>query len=155
MHSVVMENLEEYLAGALEPAALRDIDAHLSTCRMCREEIRGMQEVSQLFGSLRPQEAESWTAAPHFYAGVMAQVSQRKSAPSFANFFALDLAFGRRLVFASLLTLAVLGGYLVSHEKEYSVGPSPEAILAQQNAPAFETARAEDNMLVTLTAYEH
>jgi len=85
----------------------------------------------------------------------MEQVSQRKTVPAFANLFALDLAFGRRLVFASLLTLAVLGGYLVSHEKDHPVGPSPEAILAQQNAPAFETARAEDNMLATLTDYEH
>ena len=67
----------------------------------------------------------------------------------------MNLAFGRRLVFASLLTLAVLGGYLVSRETQYTAGPSPEAILAQQNSPAFDTASAEDNMLVTLTAYEH
>jgi anti-sigma factor RsiW len=155
MHAVMMENLEEYLAGTLDPVALGDIEAHLGTCRMCREEIQGMREVTQLFGCLRPEETEAWDAAPGFYARVLAQVSQRKTAPSFANLFALDLAFGRRLVFASLLTLAVLGGYLVSRETAYSAGPSPEAILAQQNAPAFETARAEDNMLVTLTAYEH
>ena len=65
------------------------------------------------------------------------------------------MAFGRRLVFASLLTLAVLGGYLVTHESRFPVGSSPEAILAQQNAPGFESAGAEDNMLATLTAYEH
>jgi hypothetical protein len=150
-----MESLEEYLAGTLEPAALREIEAHLSVCRSCRDEIHGIREVSQLLGFLRPDETPDWDVAPGFYAGVMGRVSQRKAAPSFANLFALDVAFGRRLVFASLLTLAILGGYLVSRETGHQVGPSPEAILAQQNAPAFETARAEDNMLVTLTAYEH
>jgi anti-sigma factor RsiW len=155
MHAVVMESLEEYLTGTLEPATVRDIEAHLSTCGKCREEIHGMREVSQLFASLRPVESEPWGIAPGFYTKVMTQVSQRRTVPGFASLFALDLAFGRRLVFASLLTLAVLGGYLVSHEKDYPSGPSPEAILAQQNGPAFETARAEDNMLVTLTGYEH
>jgi predicted anti-sigma-YlaC factor YlaD len=154
MHAVVMESLEEYLAGALEPAALRHIEAHLSTCGACREEIHGMQEVSQLLGVFRQAETEDWGVAPGFYSKVMAQVGERKKASTFANLFSLDLAFGRRLVFASLLTLAVLGGYLVSHEKDRPLGPSPEAILAQQNAPAFQ-GPAEDNMLATLTAYEH
>ena len=61
--------------------------------------------------------------APGFYARVMQQVGQRQAVPSFAGFFALDFAFGRRLVFASLLTLAVLGSYLVSYESEYPTGP--------------------------------
>jgi anti-sigma factor RsiW len=155
MHAVVMESLEEYLTGSLEPASRREIEAHLNTCGMCSEEVRGMQEVSQLFGSLRQEETESWSIAPGFYTKVMEQASRRKSSPAFANLFSLDLAFGRRLVFASLLTLAVLGGYLVTHESEYPVGTSPVAILAQQNAPAFQTGPAAENMLVTLTAYEH
>jgi anti-sigma factor RsiW len=155
MHAVLMDHLEEYLTGSLEPATLREIEAHLSTCRVCQEEVHGMQEMSPLFSSLRPEETESFEVAPGFYAKVMAQVSQRKATPTFANLFALDLAFGRRLVFASLMTLAVLGGYLVSHESLYPNGPPPEAILAQPNGPAFETAAGEENMLVTLTAYEH
>jgi len=150
-----MESLEEYLAGSLEPAALRELEAHLTNCRTCREEVHGMQDLSLLFGSLRHDETETWNIAPGFYANVMGQVDQRKAAPALANLFALNVAFGRRLVFASLLTLAVLGSYLVTHESRYPVGPSPEAILAQQNAPAFETGGAENNMLATLTAYEH
>jgi len=153
MHAVVMDSLEEYLTGSLEPAALRDIEAHLSTCVMCQEAIHGMQDVSVMFGSLRQEETQSWDIAPGFYVKVMDRVNERRAVPTFSGLF--DLAFGRRLVFASLLTLAVLGGYLVSHESAYAYGPSPEAILAQPNGPAFDTARAEDNMLVTLTAYEH
>ena len=153
MHAVMMDNLEEYLAGTLEPAQYREIEAHLTTCGMCREELRGMQELANLFGTLRHEPAEAW-AAPGFTAKVMAQVERSKPANGFAGLFALNLAFGRRLVFASLLMLAVAGGFLVTRESQYPVGNSPEAILAQQNAPGF-AANAENNMLVTLTAYEH
>ena len=77
-----------------------------------------------------------------------------KPAPTFAGLFALDFAFGRRLVFASLLMLAILGGFIATREARYAVGPSPDAIMAQQESPAFDSAAAPDNMLVTLTAYE-
>jgi len=153
MHAVTLESLEEYLAGTLEPAELREIEAHLSSCAACREEVQGMRQVSSLFGTLRP-ESEPWAVGPAFALKVMQQV-ERRPAPVFAGFFALSAPFGRRLALASLLMLAVLGGYLVSHETGTPAGPSPEAILAQQNAPAFESARAEDNMLATLTAYEY
>ena len=39
MHSVVKDSLEEYLSGTLNPAALRDIEAHLSNCETCRQEV--------------------------------------------------------------------------------------------------------------------
>ena len=152
MHAVVMESLEEYLSDGLGPVAQRDIEAHLGTCERCREELAGLREVSQLLASLGSAEAPE--PAPGFYARVMGQVGGRKAAPSFAGFFALDFAFGRRLAFASLLTLAILGSYLISNEAAYSTGLSPEAVMAQQDSPAFDSARAQENMLVTLTTYE-
>ena len=39
MHAVVMESLEEYLSGTLTPAALAEIEAHLSACETCRQEV--------------------------------------------------------------------------------------------------------------------
>ncbi len=152
MHAVVMDSLEEFLSGTLERAERETVEAHLSSCAACREEVQGMQDVSQLFGSLKSEEA--WNPSPGFYAGIMRQVDEREATPSFASLFGLDFAFARRLAFASLLTLAVLGGYLVSRESDYVAGPSPEAILAQEDSPAFSSAPAPDNMLVTLTAYE-
>ena len=98
MHAVVMENLEEYLAGTLEPAGRRDIEAHLSACEDCREELNQMQEVSQLFGSLRQEE--DWEPSSGFYAGVVRQVEAAAVKPSFAGLFSMDFVFGRRLVFA-------------------------------------------------------
>jgi len=152
MHAVVTDSLEEYLAGALEPARHRVVEAHLSACGSCREEIGSMQEISLLFGSLRNDEVVDMPAG--FCAAVLQNVEGLKPAPSFAGLFALDFAFGRRLVFASLLTLAILGGFIATREAQYSVGPSPDTIMAQQESPSFDSASAHDNMLVTLTAYE-
>ena len=153
MHAVVMQSLEEYFAGTLEPAAQREIQAHLKTCEMCRNETQSMQEISRWFGSLQPREEMSPTAG--FYTGVLERIAEHQLAPSVARLLGLDFAFGRRLVFASLLTLAVLGSYLISRETAYPSGPSPEAVMAQQELPAFDSAPAPDNMLVSLTAYEH
>jgi anti-sigma factor RsiW len=152
MHAVVMDSLEEYLSGALEPAAQRAVETHLLACGTCREEVKGMQEISQLFGSLRTDEV--FGSSPVFTAGVMQRVADLKPTPTFASLFALDFAFGRRLVFASLVMLAVLGGFLATREAGFSAGPSPDAVLAQQESPGFESGAAQDSMLATLTAYE-
>ena len=152
MHGVVLDSLEEYLAGVLTPAAQRVIEAHLGTCKTCREEVQGMQDVSQMFGTLRCEEV--FDPSPNFYAGIRQRVAEQTATPSFASLFTFDFAFGRRLVFASLLTLAILGSYLVSTEMAYQSGPSPEAIMAEQDSPSFDQIPASDNMLVTLTAYE-
>ncbi len=154
MHAVVMEGLEGYLSGTLEPAVEREIEAHLHACSSCREEVRSMREISQLFGSLQPKEAETWQPSPGFYSGVLRQIDAQSAKPSSNWLFGWNLAFGRKLVFASLLTLTVLGGYLATHEPESQGMPSPDAILAQQESPSFDAVPAHDNMLVTLTAYE-
>jgi hypothetical protein len=78
----------------------------------------------------------------------MRTVAER-SAPSYWNSLG-DFAFGRRVVFASLLTLAVLGTVLVSREQAYAPNPTtPEAVMA--DAAGSPNA---DQMLVTLTNYE-
>ena len=84
----------------------------------------------------------------------MRQVGDRKPLPTFSSLFALDLAFGRRLAFGCLLTLAVLGSYLVTRETGEPAALSPEVIMAQQEAPTFDSAQAHEAMLATLTRYE-
>ncbi len=168
MHAVVMEGLEDYLSGSLERAEERAIEAHLAVCKACREDLRDIQSVSRLFGTFRPTTAvpgsisvtgavaeEALAPSPSFYARVMQEVETRKSAPSFSSFFALDFTFGRRLVLSSLLTLVVVGGFLVSRETGYAGGPAPDSILAQQDVPGFDSAPASPSMLATLTSYEH
>jgi len=153
MHSVVMENLEEFLAGTLEPQELQAVEAHLSGCELCRGAVHEMQSVSLLFTSLRTGEALE--PAPGFYARVMQRTAETQPAPFLAGLFGLDGLFGRKLVFASLLTLGILGGYLITSESSYTTGPTPEAIMAEQTQSSFESAPAPESMLVTLTHYEH
>lgn len=153
MHAVVLENLEDFLAGSLEPSEIRVIEAHLGGCERCREEIRSMQEVSLMFSSLKSEEQPE--PSPAFFAGVMQKTGAREQAEKSSGFAAVfDLAFGRRLVFASLLTLVVTCSFLVTRESNAASAMSPTAIMAQQDMPGFDSAPAPDNMLATLTAYE-
>jgi anti-sigma factor RsiW len=146
MHAVIIDDIEDYLAGTLSPTSQRSFQAHLEACGACRQEIQEMREFTGLFGSLKP--ARALEPSPSFIARVMQEVAVRP-APSLWSPFA-DFAFGRRVVFASLLTLAVLGTLLVSRETAYAPSPTtPEAVMA--NDQGSPTA---DRMLVTLTAYE-
>ena len=154
MHAVIVESLEEYLSGALDIAGRRDIEAHLDGCEQCREELVAMRDLSRIFGSLQIDEVVE--PSPAFYAGLMIQMEGLKPAPAtgFGSWFGLDFAFGRKLVFASLLTMAVVGAFLATRETNYAAAAvSPNFVMAQQDSPAFESAPAHDNMLVTLAAY--
>ena len=155
MHAAVLDRLEEYLSGTLNPTAHREFEAHLSSCDVCREEVQSMRELSECLASLRPEEKETLDPSPNFYAGVIHRLELQSATPTFASLFSWHLAFGRRLAFASVLMLAVLGSYLWLRESLVPSGPTPEAVIAQQELPAFDSSPAQDNMLVTLTAYEH
>ena len=103
MHREIQDGLEDFLAGTADPNGRNRIETHLRECTGCRQEVESMREMGELFSSLRSPDPPE--PAPGFYARVMQQVGAQKAAPSFANLFALDFAFGRRLAFASLLTL--------------------------------------------------
>jgi anti-sigma factor RsiW len=153
MHAVVMDSLEEYLSGTISPAQRKLVEVHLGDCGECREMMQGMVEVSDLFGSLRAYEEIDPPAG--FLAVVMETVGERRAAArSFASLFVPASLFARQLVFASVLMLAVLGGYLISHESGTLDSISPDTLLAQQDSPSFDSAPPRDNMLVTLTAYD-
>jgi anti-sigma factor RsiW len=152
MHAAEVDRLEEYLSGSLEPAALDKIEAHLKTCEACRREVEAMQELSQYLAVLRPEKDQE--PAPGFYARVMDRVGRQSAALTFSTLCNWQFAFGRRLAFAALVTFAILGSYLVMHENASPSGLSPEAVMAQQESPAFESGPGPDNMLVSLTAYE-
>ena len=104
-----------------------------------------MGETRGFIASLKPTEALEPPLG--FVARVMSQVAQRPALTFWSPF--ADFAFGRRVVFASLLTLAVLGTVLVSREVQYAPAPTtPAAVMADQTSPTA------DRMLVTLASYE-
>jgi len=146
MHAVIINDIEEYLGGNLPPSALKRFEAHLESCGKCRHEVEEIQESAGLLASLKPAGAAA--PPPGFVAQVM-QTAAQDQAPSFWTVFG-DFAFGRRVAFASLLTLAVLGTVLVSREEAYAPNPTtPEAVMAD----AADSPNA-GQMLVTLASYE-
>jgi len=145
MHAVIIEDLEDYLAGTLPFAVDRRFQAHLEKCGACRREVREMQAMRDLVACLAPVDAE---APPEFVARVMQEVA-RQPEQTFWSIFG-DFAFGRRVAFAALLTLAALGTVLVSRETAYAPAPpTPQAVMANDNG-----SPTADRMLVTLTNYE-
>jgi anti-sigma factor RsiW len=146
MHAVIIQDLEEYLSGSLPPSALNRFQAHLDACSYCRREIDEIRQTSGWLASLKIDEPVE--PPPAFVAQVMQDVAIRP-APSFWNLFG-DFAFGRRVAFASLLTLAVLGTVLVSREESYEPAPpTPQAVMAADTG-----SPNADQMLVTLANYE-
>jgi anti-sigma factor RsiW len=153
MHAAVLDRLEEYLSGTLNPADIREIEAHLNTCDLCLEEVQSMREISECFTSFRPEQALDPSTG--FYASILGQVGRQIARPTFLSLFSWQFAFGRRMAFASLAMLAILGSYLWMRETAWQPAPFAEAVMAQQDSPAFDSGPAQDNMLVTLTSYEH
>jgi hypothetical protein len=144
MHQVILDRLEEYLSGSPSP---REFTAHLESCQECRAEVGEMQELSAALLTLRAPEELAPT--PGFYARVAQGVEVQRPRSAWSLFW-LDPAFGKRVAFASLMTLAVLGSYLITRETEYSAGPSsPVVIMAHQ-----EPTDNPDMMLATLASYE-
>ena len=146
MHAVIIHHLEEYLSGRLAPPSLDRFQTHLDTCSHCRRELNEIQHASSLLAALKARETVDPPAS--FVVRVIEDVGGR-SAPSLWTLFG-DFAFGRRVVFASLITMAVLGTVLVSREEAYQPAPpTPQAVMAADTG-----SPDADQMLVTLANYE-
>ena len=153
MHEPVIQSLEEILRGG----ALRgEAEAHLTGCRACREEVSAMKMQNELFGAFRsPADV---TPAPGFYARVMDRI-ENQARPSVWSLFEESL-FAKRLAYASLSLVLVLGTYVISSARsEQAVAVNaPEAILAaedsQQQLNSSDVNRARETTLVTLASYQ-
>lgn len=151
MHEPVVQRLEEILRE--EPAGMA-AEAHLRDCPACRAEVSAMKMHSRLFRALQcPPEIEP---APGFYARVVNRIETQAS-PSIWNVFGESL-FARRLAYASLTFVALLGTYLISssgRERPVLIN-SPEATLAAEDRTISNTDPDRDRAatLVTLATYQ-
>lgn len=148
MHAVIEDRFEDFLAGTVDGEMRVRMEAHLSECAQCREEVATMREMSDLFSVLRSADAP--VPAPGFYARVADRIERDRPVSFWSTI--LEPAFGRRLALASLLLLATLGTVLVSREtQEYATGPSPEMIMAVEKDSPVVMDR--DQMLYTLVSH--
>jgi anti-sigma factor RsiW len=151
MHDVIENGLEEYLGGQVR----RDFQAHLAECAECRLEVRQFEELSGMFHALR--EPEPVEPDPGFYFRVSQTIESQQQQPTFWSIFSLDAVFGRRVAFASLMTLAIVGSFLVSSESgfENPAVNGPEAAMASHDVSVpHESSVDRDRMLVALASYQ-
>ncbi|MBI4874955.1 MAG: hypothetical protein HY822_10025 [Acidobacteria bacterium] len=148
MHKPIEEGLEDFLRGNGSAAFV----SHLDSCPECREDAGRMREQAQWVRLLRAEEELS--PAPGFCARVMSRIEAQTRPPVWA--LLLDPAFGRRLMYASLTLVVLLGTYLVTTETY----PAPVASTAaerylaeQQPAVGANPQQDRDVVLVRLAMY--
>lgn len=158
MHRPLHEHLEGYLSGALLPAEHKELDSHLAACSGCRNELAALQGSAQELRLLRPPENAADLVPGFFFQRVMQRVEEQRQVPLWHML--VDPGFGRRLVFACLMLLALLGGYVATIDPA-EAQHFPEAILAGRPAagPLAPVQRLGPNlnrnrtaMLATLAA---
>ena len=115
-----------------------------------------MKMQSQMFRAFQcPAEV---TPSPGFYARVMDRI-ENQARPSMWSLFGESL-FAKRLAYASMSLVLVLGTYVISSARsEQAVAVNaPEAILAaedsQQQLNSSDVNQARETTLVTLASYQ-
>ena len=152
MHEPLLDGLEDYLDGKGPTAK---VERHLAECASCREELAAMQTHSAMFRALRVPPTD---LAPGFYARVLNRI-ESEGKPSLWALFG-DSLFAKRLAYASVTALVLLGTVFVSTEdssQEPLFASAPEVIMAEeQDAPVTTTDRDRDRdvVLVHLATYQ-
>ncbi len=145
MHSLLSEHLEGYLSGNLGQADQQALEAHVSACPECRGQMAGFVESAELIRALRPPQDVELEPAAGLYARVMEKVDQEREVPFWATL--LDPSFGRRLVFACLMLLALLGTYVAALERpDYPSQHRPEVLLTRQESLPVPEAQFGSNL---------
>ena len=163
MHQPVQDHLEEHLkayASNFERAVPPEMQAHLASCPECADELRRLEQHAVLLRSLRAEGVEPKAG---FYARVMQRIDDARAKASIWSVF-LEPVFSRRLVFASVALVVLLGTYLISTEpsgRDTAV-VAPQIAITQpqtETAPGAEfvdgTPQQErDAVLVSLASYQ-
>ena len=153
MHDIVIDELERHLSGS----ASRTFYDHLEACHACRAEVARMDDLSAMLRELRSVDPENGIdSAPRpslgFYNRVTWNIVEKQKKEAW-GLFSPGAVFFRRVAFASLLLLAGLGSFLVSHEASFS-GTDAATIMAQHDPAAVHSESSDrDRMLVTLATY--
>lgn len=148
-HDIVMTEFERHLAGNASKAFYD----HLAACPPCKTEVAAMTEVASLLPALAMASEESFEPRAGFYARVAGTINDQHSRQGW-GLFSMGEVFFRRLAFASLMLLAVLGSYLVTRDSDYQAEDAA-TIFAKHDPSAVHAAGEDrDHMLLTLASYQ-
>ena len=158
MHEPLISHLEEILQKRLAPQQQAAVDAHLSGCADCRDELSAMTSFSQVVRSLRAPAVSELRAG--FYARVMQKVEEQ-GRPSFWNLL-LDPVFGRRLVYGTGAMFLLMASFLLAtsgDQPELAQTPvqmiSQPAVTAVSTQPGFgdDVQRDREHFLATMASF--
>ena len=154
MDQFLKDNLETYLSGELHERQKAEWDAYLAAHPAAAQQVALHEETASMLRELRPPE-DNWSGAPGFYDRLMDGIEEQRRIPFWSVF--LQPPFGRRLAFASLMWLALLGSYFVTFtDPADSQSHVAEAILVERPSPVYEVRLGADlnanrsSMLATL-----
>ena len=153
MDQFLKDNLETYLSGGLDERQKVEWDAYLAAHPAAAQQVALHEETASMLRELRPPE-DNWSGAPGFYDRLAERIEEQRRIPFWSVF--LQPPFGRRLAFASLMWLALLGSYFAFTDPADSQKRVAEAILVERPSPVFEVRLGADlnenrsSMLATL-----
>lgn len=155
MHQPIRERLEQYLGGTEDAGGVLRIESHLAECKDCRREVEGMRRQAVLLRVLRPDG--ELDPAPGFYARVMDRIEMQRSASVWS--ILLEPVFARRLAYASLALLVLLGTLALSVDTEPVIAPSSAEVIMVEDpiGPPLgaDPAQDRDVVLVNLATYQY
>ncbi len=145
MDDLMKENLEDHLAGMLAGERKAEFESYLAQHPKAAEELVRFEESADLLRELRPEEDDAMSLHPAagFYGRVMRQVEEESGVPFWMVF--LEPFLLRRLAFASLMWLALLGSYIVASEAPDPGNPHvAEHILTRPPTPEYRVRLGSD-----------
>lgn len=153
MHDPFVQGLEDHLSGKTQADALARFRAHLDECSECRATVSEFERQARLLRVLRPEEEVE--PAPGFYARVRERI-EAQSAGSLWSLL-LDPFFARKLMYASLTLLVLLGSAVVTSDSHLAIIESvPYEIMAettQSPAPGVDPSIDREIVFVNLATY--
>jgi anti-sigma factor RsiW len=154
MHEPLTGRIEEYLQGSV---SMPEVDNHLKHCDSCRKEVAEMKQHAVLLRSLRPGAEVEPSAG--FYARVLNRIDLQAPQSVWSVFS--DSLFAKRLAYASMTFVVLLGTYLVSttqSEQQPYAASAPEAIIANDDhmhpAVGDNAQQNRETVLVSLASYQ-
>ncbi len=154
MDQFLEDNLEAYLSGELDDDRKAEWNAYLAAHPAAARQVALYENTASMLRELRPPE-DNWSGAPGFYDRLAERIEEQQRIPFWSVF--LQPPFGRRLAFASLMWLALLGSYFVTFtDPADSQQRVAEAFLVEEPSPVHKVRLGTDlhenrsSMLATL-----
>lgn len=159
MHQPVRNNLEEYLrsvGGSFAKPVPPEMETHLASCGDCAKKLKQLERQAVALRSLKgPADLEPRAG---FYARVMQRIEDARATNSIWAAF-LDPVFAKRLSYALVTMVLLLGTYLVStepgdrgavHQPAMAVTQTRDVVTSDDGVT---TPQERDAVLVDLAAY--